>query len=299
MEIRHLITFKAIVDMGGFSKAAVHLGYAQSTVTAHIQALEQELGVPLFDRIGKKVQLTEVGENFLAHALEMIQLYIKAKDVFQTENEEIATLRIGAPESLTIYRLPQIIQSFRSQYPKVNIIMKAGSCWDLQDELRRGDLDIAFFLQAPRSDSDLHMETLIEEPLVILLPPSSDNKSLQSFTLNDNENIILTEQGSYRDYFEAFLRSKGIQTETAMEFWSVEAIKQCVICGLGISMLPLVTVQNEMNQQKLKIIHWDTSLGSVSTIMSWHKNKWHSRAARKFMDLVRAQAPSWDHSLKE
>ena len=68
MEIRHLITFKSIVDLGGFSKAAVHLGYAQSTVTTIIQALEQELGVPLFDRIGKKVQLTEVGGHFLTPA---------------------------------------------------------------------------------------------------------------------------------------------------------------------------------------------------------------------------------------
>jgi DNA-binding transcriptional LysR family regulator len=298
MEIRHLITFKSIVDMGGFSRAAVHLGYAQSTVTAHIQALEQELGVPLFDRLGKKVHLTEVGENFLVHAIEMIQLYTKAKDVFQMENEELSTLKIGAPESLTIYRLPQIIQAFRTQYPKVNIMMKSGSCWELQDELRRGDLDIGFFLQAPLTDSDLYTETLIEEPLVILLPPTSDTRSLSSFTLNANENIILTEQGSYRDYFEAFLRSKGIATESGMEFWSVEAIKQCVMCGLGISILPLVAVQNEMTQQKLKVINWDTNLGSVSTIMSWHKNRWQSRAARKFMEVVREQSPLWSQSIK-
>ncbi|PGS55848.1 LysR family transcriptional regulator [Bacillus sp. AFS041924] len=298
MEIRHLITFKSIVDMGGFSRAAVHLGYAQSTITAHIQALEQELGVPLFDRIGKKVHLTEVGENFLVHAIEMIQLYTKAKDVFQMENEEVSTLKIGAPESLTIYRLPQIIQAFRSQNPKVNIMMKSASCWELQDELRRGDLDIGFFLQAPQTDSDLYMETLIEEPLVILLPPSSNARTLSTFILNENENIILTEQGSYRDYFEAFLRSKGIATESGMEFWSVEAIKQCVMCGLGISMLPLVTVQNEMKQQKLQVINWDTNLGNVSTIMSWHKNRWQSRAARKFMEVVREQSTEWETSIK-
>jgi DNA-binding transcriptional LysR family regulator len=299
MEIRHLITFKSIVDMGGFSRAAIHLGYAQSTVTAHIQALEQELGVPLFDRIGKKVQLTEVGEHFLTHAIEMIQLYTKAKDVFQMEKEEVATLRIGAPESLTIYRLPQIIQTFRAQYPKVNIIMKSGSCWDLQDELRRGDLDIGFFLQAPLSDADLYTETLIEEPLVILLPPSSNAKrTLSSFTLNENENILLTEQGSYRDYFEAFLRSKGIATETGIEFWSVEAIKQCVMCGLGISMLPLITVNNEIKQQKMLSIDWNTNLGSVFTIMSWHKNRWQSQASRKFMEIVRDQTISWNQSLQ-
>lgn len=294
MEIRHLITFKTIVDLGGFSKAALHLGYAQSTVTAHIQSLEQDLGVPLFDRIGKKVQLTEVGENFLSHAIEMIQLYTKAKDVFRMDKEETSTLRISAPESLTIYRLPFIIQTFRKQYPKVNIIMKSGSCWELQEELRRGDIDIGFFLQAPLSEPDLNMETLYEEPLVILLPPNSDSKrTISTFSLNENENILLTEQGSYRNYFEAFLRSKGIAPESGIEFWSVEAIKQCVMCGLGISMLPLMTVNLELNEKKLKSISWDTRLGSVFTIMSWHKNRWQSYAARKFMEIVKEHATKW------
>ncbi|MEH7452792.1 LysR family transcriptional regulator [Gottfriedia acidiceleris] len=294
MEIRHLITFKSIVDLGGFSKAAVHLGYAQSTVTAHIQALEQELGVPLFDRIGKKVQLNAVGGHFLTHAIDMIQLYTKAKDVFQMDKEIPTTLRIGAPESLTIYRLPFIIQSFRKLYPTVNIIMKSGLCWELQDELRRGDLDITFFLQAPISDPDLHMETLVEEKLVILLPPDSETYRTQTqFSLYENENILLTEQGSYRDYFEAFLRSKGIATESGIEFWSVEAIKQCVMCGLGISMLPQMTVNNEIEQQKIRSIEWDTTLGSVFTIMAWHKNRWQSHATRKFIEIVEVHAKGW------
>ncbi|WP_028403289.1 LysR family transcriptional regulator [Ectobacillus panaciterrae] len=291
MEIRHLITLKAIVDMGGFTRAATHLGYAQSTVTAHIQALEQELGAPLFDRIGKKVQLTEVGASFLTHASEMIQLYTKAKDVFHMEKQETGMLRIGAPESLTIYRLPFIIQAYRKRYPKVNIIMKSGSCWDLKQELRRGELDVGFFIQAPFADHELHTEALVEEPLVVILPPDVDHtRTLASFALQENENILFTEQGSYRDYFEAFLRSRGIATETGMEFWSIEAIKQCVTCGLGISMLPLVTVQNDIAQNKLRSIPWDSGLGSVSTIMSWHKDKWLSHAAREFMNTVREHA---------
>ncbi|WP_018393283.1 LysR family transcriptional regulator [Bacillus sp. 37MA] len=294
MEIRHLITFKAIVDMGGFTRAATYLGYAQSTVTAHIQALEQEMSAPLFDRIGKKVQLTEVGSQFLTHASEMIQLYMKAKDVFHMEKEITGTLRIGAPESLMIYRLPLIIQAYRKRYPKVNLIMKSGSCWDLQEELRRGGLDVSFYLQAPHEDHELHTETLVEETLVIILPPDADDtRTLALFVLQDNENILFTEQGSYRDYFEAFLRSKGIATEAGMEFWSIEAIKQCVMCGLGISILPLVTVQNDLDQNRIRSISWDSGLGSISTIMSHHKDKWLSHAAREFMSMVREHAVGW------
>jgi DNA-binding transcriptional LysR family regulator len=295
MEIRHLITFKTVVDVGGFTRAADHLGYAQSTVTAHIQALEQELGTPLFDRIGKKVLLTEVGNQFLLHASEMIQLYYKAKDVSALTNQPAGELRIGAPESLTIYRLPAIIQSFRKQYPKVNIIIKSGSCRSLWEELRRGELDIAFLLQAPFEDSELHTETLKDEPLVIILPPDHPGvyHSLENFKLSGTDNILFTEQGSYRDFFEAFLRRRGIQTEAGMEFWSIEAIKQCVICGLGVSMLPLAAVQSEIEDNKIGAIPWKKEFGSVATIMSYHRNKWLSQAARQFIATVKEQCKTW------
>lgn len=291
MEIRQLITFKSIVDTGGFTKAAEMLGYAQSTITAHIQSLEEELGAPLFDRIGKKVLLTEVGKQFLFIATEMIQLYVKAKDI-NSEDRHIGELRIGAPESLTVYRLPPIIQEYRKKYPKVNITLKSGSCWSLKEELRKGELDIAFFIQSEFKDTELITEKLKDEPLVLILPPQTQSfqKSVHSLTLANNENILFTEQGSYRDYFEAFLRKKGVQTETGMEFWSIEAIKQCVICGLGISLLPLVTVMDEIRTKKLDYIPWDNELGSVATIMSYHKNKWLSSSAKNFIKMVREQA---------
>ncbi|WP_456276643.1 LysR family transcriptional regulator [Bacillus sp. AK128] len=296
MEIRQLITFKKIVDAGGFTRAAEQLGYAQSTITAHIQALEQELGAPLFDRIGKKVILTDVGKHFLLHATEMIQLYIKAKDITNLEDQPTGELRIGAPESLTVYRLPPVIQAYRKKYTKVQITFKSGTCWSLQEDLRKGELDVAFFIQSEFEDSDIYTEKLKDEPLAMILPLQHQlrEQSLDSMELANNENILFTEQGSYRDYFEAFLRKKGVQTEAGMEFWSIEAIKQCVICGLGISLLPIVTVQEELRNKQLESIHWDDQLGSVATILAYHKNKWLSPAALNFINLVKEHARDWD-----
>ncbi|UOY93357.1 LysR family transcriptional regulator [Ectobacillus sp. JY-23] len=289
MEIRHLITFKTIAELGGFTRAATHLGYAQSTMTAHIHALEQELKAPLFDRMGKKVYLTAMGERFLRHAREMIRLYEQAKDM--SEQEEEGTLCIGAPESLTIYRLPRIIQTYRERYPRVNILLKSGSCWDLQAQLRRGELDVAFFLQAPFTDHELYTETLVDEKLMFILPPGTK--------LAEHENVLFTEKGSYRDYFEAFLRRQGIATENGMEFWSIEAIKQCVACGLGMSLLPFVTVHAELIEGKLAGQAWDPSFGTVSTIMSHHKEKWVSQAAAAFMEIVRTHAEAWRSDEKQ
>ncbi|MCP8969389.1 LysR family transcriptional regulator [Ectobacillus ponti] len=293
MEIRQLVTFKTIVEAGGFTKAAEQLGYAQSTVTAHIQALEQEIGMPVFDRVGKKVLLTEAGKHLLPHAAEMIQLYEKAKDISRLQDQPQGELRIGAPESLTVYRLPSIIQAFRRQYPKVKIIMKTASCWTLQEDLRRGDLDIAFALQASLTNTAVHTEQLLIEPFVIILPPEHPAGALGELQLSPQDHVLFTERGGYRDYFEAFLRQKGIRTDNGMEFWSIEAIKQCVICGLGVAMLPLMTVRNELEAGKLRGIPWDNALGSTSTLVSYHKQRWLSQAARVFLEMTREQAKGW------
>jgi DNA-binding transcriptional LysR family regulator len=144
MEIRHLITFKTIVDVGGYTRAADFLGYAQSTVTAHIQAIEQEMGQPLFNRLGKKMVLTEVGKHLLPYANEMVDLFEKAKQMPSADHEPSGNLVIGAPESLTVYRLPSVLHEYKQKYPKVKITLKSSTCWQIRDELRHGKMDIAF-----------------------------------------------------------------------------------------------------------------------------------------------------------
>lgn len=101
MELRHLLTFIAVVEAGSFTKAAAALGYVQSSVTAQIQALETELGTALFDRFGKKTTLTDAGQKFLPYAQEISKLHALAKDAIRFNDEISGTLTISAPESLT------------------------------------------------------------------------------------------------------------------------------------------------------------------------------------------------------
>ncbi|GAE29926.1 LysR family transcriptional regulator [Halalkalibacter hemicellulosilyticus] len=124
MELRHLITFRTIVDLGGFNKAAQKLGYAQSSITAHIKELETELGYPLFDRLGKKVTLTQTGRRFLPYALDIITLYTKSKEMIKESDEPSGELTIGVSESLMIYWFPIIIMNFMGQYPNVQLTVK-------------------------------------------------------------------------------------------------------------------------------------------------------------------------------
>ncbi|MCX2824814.1 LysR family transcriptional regulator [Bacillus pseudomycoides] len=294
MEIRHLKTFKTIVELGGYTRAADYLGYAQSTVTGHIQAIEQEMGQPLFNRLGKKMVLTDVGKHLLPYANEMIALSEKAKQIPSVDNEITGKIVIGAPESLTIYRLPSILHEYKKKYPKVKITLKASTCRELRNDLKSGNIDIAFLLDTERHEEDLHIEQLVMEQMAFVFPKDytvtqTDSQDVQ---FSQEETFLYTERGcSYRAFFEHYLQRQGIQHESTFEFWSIEAIKQCVMCGLGISLLPIITAQQEQKDKKLQAVILNEA--KFATQLVYHKNKWFSPALHEFLMIIRKHAKGW------
>ncbi len=297
MELRHLKTFIVVAEVRGFTKAAEVLGYAQSSITTQIQSLEEELEAPLFDRLGKTVVLTDAGRRLLPYAQEMLRLQTGLKELIQANDIPIGTLTIGAPESLAAYRLPGVIKEYRQLYPQVKIILKPGACWDLRNQVRHGQVDIAFVLEPDHEATDLHIETLVEEKIVLV---SSMDHSLTKKEHVDaldlqNEPLLHTEPGcSYRELFDSYLHEHGVQPSVIMEFWSIEAIKNCVISGLGIAVLPLITVKSELTDRKMAALLWDNEVVYVSTQLIYHKAKWVSPAVREFLRLVHQHAIVWN-----
>ncbi|MFX3618676.1 MAG: LysR family transcriptional regulator [Sporolactobacillus sp.] len=294
MEIRQLKTFQAIVNEGGFMKAAVQLGYAQSTVTGHIQAIEEELGKPLFDRMGKQMVLTEIGKQLLPYANEIIALMEKANQLPAEKKEMTGTLVIGASESLTTYRLPSVIRTYKDQFSRVQIILKPLTAEAMYEELKRGQLDLAFLMDKLITNEELCTLPLVTEKMALVLSnqqAKKAGKSLKNF-LPADEVILYTERGcAYRSFFEKILDAHGYTPKSTLEFWSVEALKQCIICGLGASFLPLVTVKKEWINHELTCIL--TKEERIKTQMIYHKNKWLSPATQAFIDLVKKQAEFW------
>lgn len=296
MESRHLFTFLVVVETGSFTRAAQKLDYAQSSITAQIQALESELGLPLFDRIGKKIMLTDAGRRLLPYAQEIAKIHSMAKDALHAEAEVSGSLKIGAPESLAAFRLPEIIREFRLRYPEVQIILQPGQCLELRERVRSGELDVAFLLQPEVEDRDLHIETLVQEPMALVAPadhPLQTKKEVQPADLKD-QTILHTESGcSYRTLFEHYLNSHGVFPDPNLEFWSIEAIKQCVISGLGLSFLPLIAVRTELREGKLVKLNWDDVSQRVATQLAYHQKKWRSPALAEFLELIQTYAKRW------
>lgn len=284
MEIREFQTFKAVAELNSFTKAAQALQYSQATITSHIQQLEDEIGVPLFDRLGKKIQLTAAGHELYAYVVELLATYAKIKHISSDDTTMKGELRIGASETMTVYRLGTVLAAFKKSYPEVTFSLINDHCAPLREKLHSGELDIAITLEPKFSDPKLDVHVCSEEPLVFV---GGKQHSLQTIDDAQGECLIFSEKVcALRRFFETYLVRKGIDPQHHLEFSSMEAMKQCVVSGLGISLMPYISVEALLQDNKMKIIDAPGDPLQFYGQISYHKNRWLSKAHRTFIDMA-------------
>ncbi|MBA2394584.1 MAG: LysR family transcriptional regulator [Ktedonobacteraceae bacterium] len=289
MELRQLTTFRMVATLLSFSRAAESLNYVQSSVTTQIQVLEEELGVRLFDRLGKRVALTDAGKRLLQYSERILQLVDEARSVVTNEEVPGGTLTITAPETLCSYRLPALLRQFRARFPQVKLIFRLSTFVDPWRSVSEGSADIAFAIAEPIHSNALITEILIPEPMLILAP--HDHRLSQSSVIDpmdlEGETFLLTEIGSYRNILERALNDVGVHLTINLDFSSVEAIKQCAMAGMGIAFLPAVTVTTDVAQGRLVALNWEGHNFQIYTQVMWHKEKWISPAIAAFLAMTR------------
>lgn len=289
MEFRQLKTFVTAVKYSNFTKAADDLGYAQSTITGHIQALEEELDTMLFERIGKQIKLTREGEHFHAYAEHLLALSYEALDCIAGADTPSGAITVGTPESLCLHRLSDIFREYRACCPKVQINLDFGSYSDFRLQLRKNIIDIAFFLDRPCTEHDLVTHVLYEERMAVIAAPGDPLAGRREVTprdLNDRA-LILTEPGcTYRRIFESILTQAGVKPSSVLTIGSNEVIKKFVSDGWGIGFLPYVTLQKEIEQGQVVALPWTGPPFGVCAQVLYHRGKWFSPALKAFFELV-------------
>jgi DNA-binding transcriptional LysR family regulator len=282
MEIRHLITFMTIIEVGSYTGAASKLGYTQSTITSHIQALEHEIGGELFTYVKRNLQLTQIGRELIPLAEDLLATHEQIKNMRSTR-EMKGVLKVAAPESLTISRLGPILREYSLQYPHVKIILTNGTCGQNQTDLLSGRVDVAFMVFPEIKPEKCSLYTLFEEKIV-LVSGQDGLDHFDDYKNSTNQFFITNEEGcSYRTMFERHLYRETFQK---MELWSIEAIKKMVMSGLGFAVLPYMTVKEEVESGKLKVIQHNEKFGPFYSHMLVKKKKWLSPAVEAFVELV-------------
>lgn len=290
MEFRQLRTFRTVATVLNFNRAAEQLHYAQSTVSAQIQALENDLGVQLFDRLGKRVLLTEAGERLLQYAEKMLDLADETVAELTGAQELEGSLTIRVPETFGVHLLPPAIKAFQFRFPKVRLRFTTCAHETLPKDLRLGITDLAFLLAESIQAADLRVEALGVEKLVLVSNPNhplAGQSVVKTRDLADQTILLSKVDCGYRKVFERILAEERVRSFTVLEFSSVAAIKQCVTEGVGLTILPEIAVAKEMALGRLTDLQWIEGELEVALLMLWHKDKWLSPALCAFMDAVR------------
>lgn len=287
MNFKHIETFLILSEVKNFTKTAEYLNYAQSHVTMQIKQLEEELGVRLFERIGKSISLTSAGHDLVPYAKKLLNLSKELKENFLSK--ENGRIVIGASESICIYRLPDIIESYQTKYPAVEIYLYVLDTPDVMSLLSDNTIDIAYVLDTPINHPSLKTAVRISETISAFSTPQQQLAKKENISINDFENqkLILTGKNCcYRKMFEKDLLEHSINPKIVLETSSLQVIKQAVLSNLGICILPQLVVQNELNKKELAKIDYQTQY-KIESQLIYHKDKWLSQNLIDFIELVK------------
>lgn len=289
MEVRQLHIFCTLAEELNFTRTAERVHTVQSNVTTQIKALEDELGAPLFDRLGRRVTLTEAGRRFQPFAMQALSAMEQGQRVIRQGAEPSGPLCIGAPESVLTYRLPQILRAYRKRFPHVELIFRPYADATLCAKLETGKFDMAIQMSDAKPNSSLKSIRLRTERVFLLSDASHPLASQRTIKPADlaGQVMLLTEAGcAYREKLDQILALQNVRPGNVTEFSSVEAIKQCVIAGMGLALLPAIVVSRELRQHQIKALHWGGPSLDIATRVLWHKDKWVSPAMEAFQELM-------------
>jgi LysR family transcriptional regulator, low CO2-responsive transcriptional regulator len=288
VSLRQLRVFEAAATLHSFSKAAEALHLTQPGVSMHIKELEGHAGLPLFERIGKKLYITEAGQELLTHARELLRSLKDAEDVL----DGLKGLRRGrinlAVVSTAKYFIPRLLARFGKNYPQLEIRLAVNNRNSVIEQLIANEVDLAVMGRSPQS-LDTIAEPFAQNPHVIIAAPDHPLAGRRRITVEAvaKETFIVREPGSgTRLAMQQFFDERQVPCRVGLEMASNETIKQAVMAGMGVSFLSRHTLDLELQTGRLAVL----DVRGTPVIRHWHvahlANKRLSPTAAAFRDYV-------------
>ena len=288
MEIRQLATFIRVAQFNSFSRAAESLGYSQSAVTVQIRQLEEELDTRLFDRMGKRIALTDTGERFFNHACEIMSQVNQARLSVTSTAELHGTLHIGTIESLACLKLPTVLHLYRKYNPKVTIRITVGEPEQLIEQMERGELDMIY--DEPLYSNNWHKLMEQREEIVFVASASlSGELSGRELTIEEllEQPFFLTEQDNYRRVLNRRLAARSTILTPSLECGDTSLLIRMLEVDRGVSFLPWYAVESGVQQGRLIRLSVEDCYISLYRQIFCHKEKWRTREMDEFVRVAK------------
>ncbi len=279
MNTKSLVTFKTILEMGSFQKAADKLGYTQSTVTFQIKQLEEELSLQLFEKIGRRMEITQAGKDIMPYIDMILQGAEQIGNYGKSLSEISGSLKLAIPDSILIYNMQPFIQAFTHEAPNVQLIINSIQSGEINQSVMDGTADIGI-----NCEKDSYPDTIIHKKLgyyriLLVASPFADSSQLDFMTPHQRKpfSLICNEpDGYYQLEMDKYLAEKDIVLNPYMKVQSIEAVKRCVMNNLGIAVVPTYSIGEELKNGSLLPVKTELDEKVFNSIYLYHKNKWIS-----------------------
>ena len=289
MNLNQLLYFKSVSEVGSISRAAAELLITQPAVSKQIKALEDELGEKLFDRIGKKVFLTHAGEMLYTHAGRILRSVDEAKTAVRDISAECSgELIIGVSDHISIHRLPDVLKSYITAFPKVDLKLRCHRSETILEMVGKNLVDLGV-ITLPKSAYNMVTIKIWEDPMSLVFVKGHPLESFQPVKLKDaaDYGMILNEPDTEtRRMIDNAFSAKKLMPNVTMEVAYIETIKGLVKTGLGISILPEKSVESEVKSGELGKAHIADAKISRDLGVVYLKDKFLSRPAKEFLKIL-------------
>ncbi len=294
MEIHQLTYFVAVAETGSFSRAAERCNIAQPSLSQQIQKLEQELGEPLFDRLPRKVVLTDAGRTLLPRAINILS---DLHDIKHTLNQNAdaghGLLNVGFIPTIAPFVLPRTIKRFSEEFPNARLTVQEDLTEAIVRNLLDGKLDVGI-TSMPIHHRLIRTEELLTEPLLVASSKQNDcitRTTIHVKELDDFPFIALSEMHCLGEQVQSFCHRQNLELKIVCDTSQLTTVKNCVEIGLGLSLVPRALALSDTSQQ----VNYRPLNGAVpqrKIAAATHAERTQSFLAKKFIEIVKAEYPA-------
>jgi DNA-binding transcriptional LysR family regulator len=301
LDLQKLQIFCEVARQRSFTRAAEALYLTQPTVSQQVQALERQIGVRLFERLAKEVYLTEAGKVLYSKAVNLLS---QAQETEQAVREaagiSAGSLDLGVGVTLATYVLPELLRRFKMSYNSpsngaVKFDIALGNTEALAQKLLKNEVDLALVGTPMEPHPLLEIHPFLEDKLIMICSPSdvwaADGHSSVNLSEIGNRTMLVRERGSALQAFASqMLEFAHTQAENYLVMANLEAIKRSVEIGLGVAIVPALSVRRELESSRLHVMDIEGAKVGRTFVYAHHKDKELTRPARAFLEVIKAYA---------